>query len=446
AHAFKAVKGAEVYGSLGLGSTRFVGYETLQGESVVVGLLVEGVSTQQAREGEEAEVVTMETPFYPEGGGQVGDRGQIVGPQGKFLVKDTQMTMPGFIVHRGTVQDGVVAIGDPVRMRVDSTHRRDAARNHTATHLLHAALRQVLGEHVRQGGSLVAPDRLRFDFTHPVGLSRTEMLDVRNLVNEKIRADLHIAQRELSYNQAISEGALAFFGDKYGDVVRVVEMGNGGNFSFEVCGGTHVSSTGDVWYCQIVDEGSIGSGLRRVEAVTGVGAGELIGQRMELVDSLSRELQSPPSELRNRVSGLVSQLDSERKRAVGLERELARKEAEELLQQVQHVDGVNLIAARVKAPNVETMREMGDLLKDRLGSAVVVLASIINERPLFVAMVTPDLVAKGLHAGKIAKEVAAVTGGGGGGRPEMAQAGGKDKSKVSQALSSVAPAIQGVKG
>ncbi len=438
AQAFRKDKMSEAYAAVGLGATRFTGYETLAGESVVVGLLREGVSVQRVGGGEELEVVTMETPFYAEGGGQVGDRGEITGPDGRFIVEDTQATMLGFYVHRGRVVDGEMVVGDPVAMTVDPGHRRESARNHTATHLLHAALRQVLGQHVRQAGSLVAPDRLRFDFTHPVGLGRADLHDIRNLVNEKISSDLQITKDEAPYAEAISRGALAFFGDKYPDVVRLVSMGDGDDrFSFEVCGGTHVARTGEVWNFQVTDEGSIGSGLRRIEAVTGGSVQDLLVQRYDLVEELSTQLKSPADEIADKVAALVEERDAERRRADRLERNAARREAEGLLGRVQDVDGAQVVAARVDAPNVETMREMGDFLKAKLGSVFVVLASVINDRPMFVAMATPDLVAKGLHSGNIVKQVAKVAGGGGGGSPEMAQAGGKDKSKVSAALEEV---------
>ena len=443
AKAFAKDKMSEAYAAVGLGATRFTGYETLAGESVVVGLLREGVSVQRVGGGEELEVVTMETPFYAEGGGQVGDRGEITGPAGRFIVEDTQATMLGFYVHRGRVVDGEMVVGDPVTMTVDSGHRRESARNHTATHLLHAALRQVLGQHVRQAGSLVAPDRLRFDFTHPVGLGRADLHDIRNLVNEKISSDLQITDDEAPYAEAISRGALAFFGDKYPDVVRLVSMGDGDDrFSFEVCGGTHVGRTGEVWNFQVTDEGSIGSGLRRIEAVTGGSVQDLLVRRYDLVEELSAQLKSPAEEIADKVAALVEERDSERRRADRLERDAARREAEGLLGQVQDVDGARVVAARVDAPNVETMREMGDYLKAKLGSVFVVLASVINDRPMFVAMATPDLTAKGLHAGNIVKQVAKVAGGGGGGSPEMAQAGGKDKSKVSAALEEVARLVR----
>ena len=438
AQAFRKDKMSEAYAAVGLGATRFTGYETLAGESVVVGLLREGVSVQRVGGGEELEVVTMETPFYAEGGGQVGDRGEITGVNGRFMVEDTQSTMLGFYVHRGRVVDGEMVVGDPVTMIVDSGHRRESARNHTATHLLHAALRQVLGQHVRQAGSLVAPDRLRFDFTHPVGLGRADLHDIRNLVNEKISSDLQITNDEAPYPEAISRGALAFFGDKYPDVVRLVSMGDGDDrFSFEVCGGTHVGRTGEVWNFQVTDEGSIGSGLRRIEAMTGGSVQDLLVRRYDLVEELSAQLKSPAEEIADKVTALVEERDAERRRADRLERDAARREAEGLLGRVQEVDGAQVVAARVDAPNVETMREMGDFLKAKLGSVFVVLASVINDRPMFVAMATPDLTAKGLHAGNIVKRVAKVAGGGGGGSPEMAQAGGKDKSKVSAALEEV---------
>ena len=443
AKAFAKDKMSEAYAAVGLGATRFTGYETLAGESVVVGLLREGVSVQRVGGGEELEVVTMETPFYAEGGGQVGDRGEITGSAGRFIVEDTQATMLGFYVHRGRVVDGEMVVGEPVTMTVDPGHRRESARNHTATHLLHAALRQVLGQHVRQAGSLVAPDRLRFDFTHPVGLGRADLHDIRNLVNEKISSDLQITNDEAPYAEAISRGALAFFGDKYPDVVRLVSMGDGDDrFSFEVCGGTHVGRTGEVWNFQVTDEGSIGSGLRRIEAVTGGSVQDLLVRRYDLVEELSAQLKSPAEEIADKVAALVEERDSERRRADRLERDAARREAEGLLGQVQDVDGARVVAARVDAPNVETMREMGDYLKANLGSVFVVLASVINDRPMFVAMATPDLTAKGLHAGNIVKQVAKVAGGGGGGTPEMAQAGGKDKSKVSAALEEVARLVR----
>ena len=443
AQAFRKDKMSEAYAAVGLGATRFTGYEMLAGESVVVGLLREGVSVQRVGGGEELEVVTMETPFYAEGGGQVGDRGEITGPDGRFIVEDTQATMLGFYVHRGRVVDGEMVVGDPVTMTVDSGHRRESARNHTATHLLHAALRQVLGQHVRQAGSLVAPDRLRFDFTHPVGLGRADLHDIRNLVNEKISSDLRVTNDEAPYAEAILRGALAFFGDKYPDVVRLVSMGDGDDrFSFEVCGGTHVGRTGEVWNFQVTDEGSIGSGLRRIEAVTGGSVQDLLVQRYDLVEELSTQLKSPADEIADKVAALVEERDAERRRADRLERNAARREAEGLLGRVQDVDGAQVVAARVDAPNVETMREMGDFLKAKLGSVFVVLASVINDRPMFVAMATPDLTAKGIHAGNIVKRVAKVAGGGGGGSPEMAQAGGKDKGKVSAALEEVAGLVR----
>ncbi len=443
AKGFGRDKTAEAYAAAGVWTTQFTGYESLAVESVVVGLLDNGLSAPWAAEDDDIELVTMETPFYAEGGGQVGDRGTIIGPDGRFVVDDTQATLLGFYVHRGRVVEGQIRVGDPVLMTVDAAHRREAARNHTATHLLHAALRQVLGQHVRQAGSLVAPDRLRFDFTHPVGLGSADLHDIRNLVNEKISSDLQITNDEAPYAEALSRGALAFFGDKYPDVVRLVSMGDGDDrFSFEVCGGTHVGRTGEVWNFQVTDEGSIGSGLRRIEAVTGGSVQDLLVQRYDMVDEISAQLKSPPEDLSEKITALMEELDAQRKRADRLERDAGRREAEELLAKVQDVDGAKVVAARVDAPNVETMREMGDFLKSKLGSVFVVLGSVINDRPMFIAMATPDLTAKGVHSGNIVKQVAKVAGGGGGGSPEMAQAGGKDKSKVSEALGEVARLVR----
>ncbi len=443
AKGFGRDKTAEAYAAAGVWTTEFTGYENLVGDSVVVGLLREGVSVQRVGEGEEVEVVTMETPFYAEGGGQVGDRGEITGVSGRFLVEDTQATQLGFYVHRGRVVDGEMGVGEPVKMTVDPGHRRESTRNHTATHLLHAALRQVLGQHVRQAGSLVAPDRLRFDFTHPVGLGRGDLQSIRDLVNDKIRLDLSVSNDSAPYSEAISRGALAFFGDKYPDVVRLVSMGEGNDrFSFEVCGGTHVGRTGEVWNFQVTDEGSIGSGLRRIEAVTGASVQELLAKRYDLVDEISAQLQSAPDDIAKKIMSLMEELEAQRRRADRLERDAGRREAEDLLTQVQDVDGAKVVAARVDAPNIETMREMGDLLKAKLGSVFVVLGSVINDRPAFIAMATPDLAARGLHAGNIVKQVAKVAGGGGGGSAEMAQAGGKDKSKVSAALEEVARLVR----
>ena len=434
--------------------TTFLGYETTTAPSEVVGLLVTApspsvppqggnperkesplmASVEKAEESQEVEVVLRETPFYAEGGGQVGDAGEIEGPKGVIQVEDTQSPVAGLIVHRGRVAKGQVAVGETVVATVDRQRRQDAARNHTATHLLHAALRQVLGTHVRQAGSLVAPDRLRFDLTHVSPLSKEELRQVEHLTNEKIRENVPVRKRETTYRAAIADGALAFFGDKYGDEVRVVEVANGEVFSLEVCGGTHVNATGDVGYCHVVGESGIGAGMRRIEAVTGRAAEALAREQAELLERVARELESSPRDLEARVASLTQEMARLRREVAAGERETSRREAQELLGRVQEVEGIKVVAERAHVSSAEALRETGDWLRDKLGSGVIVLGAVVNDRPTVMAMVTKDLVGRGLHAGEIVKAAAGVMGGGGGGRPEMAQAGGRSTERLDDAL------------
>ena len=423
-----------VYESLGVGATRFLGYERLAGPSVLVGLISGGRGVAEAKEGDEVEVVLVETPFYPEGGGQVGDAGELLGPNGRIEVRDTQTVVPELIVHFGVVAQGTVAQGDSVEGHVDGVRREDTARNHTATHLLHAALRQVLGAHVRQAGSLVAPDRLRFDFSHVEPMTEDEIETVQWLVNEKIRENVGVHKSEDSYTSAMGRGALAFFGDKYGDTVRLVEIADGVSFSFEVCGGTHVEHTGELGAVYILGESSIGAGMRRIEAVSGRGAERVVRQRFNYENELARRLQTTLPGLKERVEGLLDELDQVRREKEALERRQSMSDADDLLPRKQEVDGVSVLAVRVEASSAGALREMGDRLKDKLGSGVVVLGSVVNERPVLVAMVTRDLVDRGLDASKIAKGAAKAIQGGGGGSAELAEAGGKKADKLDEAL------------
>jgi alanyl-tRNA synthetase len=423
-----------VYESLGIGATRFTGYEALTGSSVIVGLISNGEVVNEVSEGQDAEVVLVETPFYPEGGGQVGDAGQLVGPRGVIEVSDTQAVMAGLIVHFGRVTQGSVALGETVDAYVDPIRREDTARNHTATHLLHAALRQILGAHVRQSGSLVAPDRLRFDFTHIQPLTDEEIWQVQWLVNEKIRQNARVLKGEDSYTSAIRRGALAFFGDKYGDTVRLVEIANGETFSFEVCGGTHVERTGEVGAVYILGESSIGAGIRRLEATSGRAAEKLVWERFQREERLARQLQTTPAELEGKVQGLMDELDQLRREKEALERRQSLQAAESLLAARQEVNGVNVLAARATVSSLDYLREVGDWLRDKLGSGVVVLGAVLDERPVMVGMVTPDLVSRGFSASDIVREAAKTIQGGGGGRPDIAQAGGRRADKLDEAL------------
>ena len=423
-----------LYEGLGVGATRFLGYERLTASSVIVGVIVNGEAVSEAVEGDEVEMALIETPFYPEGGGQVGDAGDIVGPEGKVEVVDTQTVMPGLIMHFGSIAQGKVSLGDSVDARVSAVRREDTARNHTATHLLHAALRQVLGAHVRQAGSLVAPDRLRFDFSHVEPMTAEQIEQVQLLVNEKIRQNTSVHKSEDTYSEAIRRGALAFFGDKYEDTVRLIEIANGATFSFEVCGGTHVGHTGELGAVYILGESSIGAGMRRIEAVCGRGAERVVRDRFGAQSAVASLLQATPAEVEGKVRALLDEIDSLRRTNEALERRLSLQAAEGLLESRQDVDGVSVLAEKVAVSSVDALREMGDWLRDKLGSGVVVLGSVINDRPLLIAMVTADLVESGLDAVEIARGAAKAIQGGGGGRPEVAQAGGRRADKLDEAL------------
>ncbi len=446
------------YENLGVGASEFVGYGQTESDSVVAAILAmaDGAGRPEpaahATRGQQVEIVISHSPFYPEGGGQLGDQGYIHGPNGVVRVEDTQSPIAGLIVQRGVVEQGDLSVGDAVRTSVDPARRLDASRNHSGTHILHAALRSVLGPHVRQAGSLVAPERLRFDFSHVSRLSRDELLTVQSLANDRVRANLRVVSRETTYSEAVREGALAFFGDRYGDVVRVVTMAeegeglehNGGAFSMEVCGGTHVAATGQVGTLVVLGESSIGGGMRRIEALTGRAAEELFVQQADLLDGLSRRLQTPVVDLETRLDSFMEETDELRRRLATLERSTRRAEAEALLQRVADVEGVNVVVGRTSAGSADGMREMGDFLRDKLGSAVVVLGTVGDGGPILVAMTTPDLVERGVNSGNLARDAAKVMGGGGGGRPDMAQAGGRQPDKLDDALASVPGLVRAV--
>jgi alanyl-tRNA synthetase len=433
-HKFDAAgKSSEGMAQLNVENTEFVGYHCLEQEAAIVKIMVDGSEAETVEAGQEASLVLDTTPFYGEMGGQLGDTGEIIGPTGRFSVTDSVRVPPDIIVHQGRVVEGYLAVGEKIRAIVDLERRLDIARNHTATHLLQSALRQVLGEHIQQRGSLVAPDRLRFDFSHLAAMTQEEIRDVQHIVNDKIRRNLRVYDEETPYRDAIKAGAIALFDEKYGDVVRVMKIGEP-TVSMELCGGTHVASTGEIGYFHIINEGSIGAGLRRIEAVTGREAEVFIDQRLSDLEETARYLDAERDDIAEKAHDLSMAIDKERKHALSLEKELARKEAESLSGQAEVVKGVNVLSARVSSSSQPVMREMADLLRDRLQSAVVVLGGLSGGRPVFIAAVTSDLVAKGYNAGDIVKQVAQVTGGGGGGKANFAQAGGKNKDKLDEAL------------
>jgi len=305
---------------------------------------------------------------------------------------------------------------------------------------LHAALRHVLGPHVRQAGSLVTGSRLRFDFSHIKAVTPEEMWQVQFLVNEKIRHNAEINRSEDTYRGAIEKGALAFFGDKYGETVRLVEIANGDTFSFEVCGGTHVNQTGEVGAVYVLGESSIGAGMRRIEAISGREAERLVWQNMQRDSRIADILQTTPSDMENRIMALSDQISSANNQIQKLERQMSALAASALLDEVQIVNDIKVLTSITEDPSAELLRSTGDWLRDKLGTGVVAIGSIVNENPMIVCMVTPDLVEKGMNAVNIVREVAKIIGGGGGGRPESAQAGGKDSSKLKEALS-IVPSI-----
>ncbi|GBD23606.1 Alanine--tRNA ligase [bacterium HR29] len=420
--------------ALGSDHSSFVGYTHVETDARVVGILSGGQLVDRAVPNGHYDVVLDTTPFYPEGGGQLGDRGVLRGVNGVFRVEDTQ-AHGGAIVHRGYVEEGELRVLDLVDAEVDLAWRRGATYHHTATHMLHAGLRLVLGPHVRQQGSLVAPDRLRFDFTHLEQTPREALREVQALVNEKVRRDLEVRWRTTTYQQAIASGALAFFGDKYGTEVRVVEISDDGErFSAELCGGTHVHHTGELGFIYIVREGAVAAGIRRIEALAGPAAEAYLVEQTDRLQRLAEKLSASPAELEARIEALQVELERLRKQAQQLERAQAAAVTEAALGAAVEVDGSHLVVAQVDVPSHDMLKEVADRVRQRLGSALVILAALVDGRPSFLAAATRDLVERGVHAGNLVREIAKAAGGGGGGRPDLAQAGARDASRLEAAL------------
>ena len=415
------------------GKTEFHGYETLSLKGTVIALYREGAQVGELGAGESGVVVLDRTPFYAESGGQVGDRGEMVGPAGTFAVSDTQKIQAEVFGHHGAQVTGRLKLGDEVSAQVDVSSRRRAMWNHSATHLMHAALRKVLGAHVQQKGSLVDAQRTRFDFSHPQPMSADEVRKVEALVNDAIRRNVEVSARIMKFDDAIKAGALAFFGDKYGDEVRVLSMGD---VSTELCGGTHVARSGDIGLFKIVSESGVAAGIRRVEAVTGEGA-------LEYVQELERQMSFVEGFYQTTRDKLEERIQATRERERALEKELARlksklasSQGEDLADQAREVKGAKVLAAALEGADAKTLRETMDRLKDRLKSAAIVLGTVSDGRVSLVAGVTADLTAK-LKAGDLVNFVAQQVGGKGGGRPDMAQAGGAEPAKLPEALRSV---------
>ena len=414
-------------------------------ETTVIGLIRDGERVQSAKVGDKVEVVTAATPFYVEAGGEVSDTGVITSNGATVInVHDTRRPVPGLIIHAGEIVEGELKEGDLVRLEVDRARRADIRRNHTATHLLHRELRSHLGKHVVQAGSLVAPDRLRFDFTHDKAVDRETLGRIEAAINEAILANHPVNVAYMGQKEAIAAGAMALFGEKYGDIVRTITVSDrvanddeAQPYSFELCGGLHVNETGEIGLFRFISEEAVGAGVRRVEAVTGRGAYEFVAERLNLLDRLAGKLNTPVTELENRLEAILEHDRAQERELESANRRLARGQFDILLGGLVQVGDAYLLTAQVDVQNVDQLREMTDWFRDRVKSGVAVLGTVSNGKPVIIAAVTDDLIARGVKAGDLVREVAQIVGGSGGGRPNMAQAGGRDPEKLGEALSAV---------
>jgi alanyl-tRNA synthetase len=423
---------SEAYRSLTAESVKpdFLGYTNLDAQSEVLLLVKADQEVEQAQSGDSVEVVTAATPFYGESGGQVGDQGVIQTNDLTLTVENTIKDPAGLIIHRGKVTTGQIAKGDTVRLSVDMQKRQQTAFNHTATHILHGALRQVLGDHVKQAGSRVAPERLRFDFTHFAQVSSDEINQIETIVNTRIRANVPVETSEMDAEQALESGAMALFEEKYGERVRVVSLSD---FSKELCGGTHTARTGDIGLFKIVAETSVAAGIRRIEALTGPGALAYVQSLANKMQQSSHLLRSKPEEMVDRIQQLIRGNKSSEKEIEKLKAALADAKAGSGGQEAMDIHGVAVMIRKVAVDKPAALRDLADRFKDRLKSGIIVLGAESGGKALLIAVVTKDLV-KRFHAGQIIKQVAAIVGGGGGGRPDMAQAGGTRPDKLDLAL------------
>ena len=411
----------------------FRGYELLDLETEVSGLFLNNESVGSMNKDEEGIIIIKETPFYAESGGQVGDTGYIKNDNFLGEVLDTKY-LNNTIAHFVKVREGSISIGDRVYSIVDVKRRKSIMRNHSATHLLHQALKEILGEHVNQAGSIVLPNRLRFDFTHFEAVSKEEIKEIEKIVNEKILEDLDVKTIETTLEESKSLGVIGLFEDKYENEVRVVQMGD---FSMELCGGTHVKNTGNIGLFKIISESSIASGVRRIEAITGEEVYNYLNEIETDLDSLSNTLKTNREGIINKAEDLMEEIKEKDREIESLKSKMALSIVDEILNGKKDVGGINLVVYNVENMDMNSLRNLGDEIKNKLGTGIIVLASVHKGKISFVSMVTKDLLNKGIHAGNIIRDVAKITGGGGGGRPDMAQAGGKDLDKVKEALGMV---------
>ena len=430
---FKTAGGAHFEGP----STCFVGYETLRCEARVVAMFQGERSVATLATGEEAAVILDASPFYAESGGQVGDRGLLQGPGARFEVSDTQRLQPGVVAHHGILRAGALRVGDRVDAQVDAALRERTRRNHSATHLLHAALRATLGKHVQQKGSLVDAVRTRFDFSHDKPVTPTQLRRIEETVNEAIRANAQVSAREMPYEDAIRSGALAFFGDKYGDEVRVIAMGEDAHrYSVELCGGTHVARTGDIGFFKIVSESGVAAGVRRIEAVTGAGALEYVQQIDARLAEIAAAVRAPAGEAAQRIGQILEQVKAYEKDILRLQQKLVAGQGAELAERAVEIGGVKVLAAALDGVDARQLRDTVDQLKSRLDSAAIVLGTVAEGKVQLVAGVTANATAR-IKAGDLVNFVAQQVGGKGGGRADLAMAGGSDVGALPKALAAV---------
>ncbi len=426
---FKMAQGLEYSGA----KTTFHGYEEIIfDDAKVIALYVDGASVKEVNNGQQAVVVLDHTPFYAESGGQVGDQGVLANASVRFAVTDTLKVQADVVGHHGTLEQGTLKVGDVVKAEIDAVRRARTVRNHSATHLMHKALRQVLGAHVQQRGSLVDPDKTRFDFAHNAPMTDEQIRRVEEIVNAEVLANAPGIVRVMPFDEAVKGGAMALFGEKYGDEVRVLDLG----FSRELCGGTHVQRTGDIGFFKIVMEGGVAAGIRRVEAITGDNAVRFVQDLDARINAAAAVLKAQPSELTQRIVQVQDQVKSLEKELSALKSKMASSQGDELAGQAIEVAGVHVLAATLDGADVKTLRETVDKLKDKLKSAAIVLASVEGGKVSLIAGVTPDA-SKKVKAGELVNFVAQQVGGKGGGRPDMAQAGGTEPANLPAALAGV---------
>jgi alanyl-tRNA synthetase len=408
----------------------FTGYDTLEGTAEIQAIIKGDARVNEAHDGDEVEIILDRTPFYAESGGQVGDRGELLGEAAKFEVSDTTKPVEGLVVHKGKVKKGVFRTGDAVLAKVETEDRLDTMRHHTATHILHSSLRSVLGEHVKQAGSLVAPDRCRFDFTHYTALTEREKERIEEMVNERIIENHSVETTVMDIDQAIASGAMALFDEKYGDKVRVVTVKD---VSKELCGGTHTRASGDIGLFKIVSESGIAAGVRRLDILAGRRAFEAARKEKQSLQEISELLKVSDPDVVGRVEKLVTQLRETEKELDRMKHKLQSSQAGDVISEARNINGISVLAKRADGVDPKDLRDFGDKLRDKLGSGILALGSVKEEKVSLIVMVTKDLTDR-FHAGHIIKEMASILGGTGGGKADLAQSGGKDPGKLDAAL------------